>query len=79
MPKLIRTFSNVAKISKNITLHTTNLPPLEVTESKFVMDRYLSPNFHTSKIENRKILVPTLKDYITFPGFVPDINEEVLR
>jgi len=57
----------------------TNRPALEINEGKFVMDRYLSPNFHTSKFENRKVLFPALKDYVTFPEVVPDINKEVLR
>jgi len=79
MTKLIFIFRNFVKLSKNITNHTKNRPQLEGTEGKFVMDRYLSPNFQPSKFENRKILVPTLKDYVTFPEVVPDINEEVLR
>jgi hypothetical protein len=76
MTKLIFTFSNFVKLSENITSHMRNRQPLEVTEGKSVMDRYFSPKFHASKIEN------TLKDkvYVTsFPKVVPDVKYEVLR
>jgi len=68
------------KLSKNIAAHTRNRSPLKVTEGKIAMDRYLSPKLHSSKFENPKILVPTLKNkvYVTFPEVVPNINRKVV-
>jgi len=68
-------FCNFVKLSKNITSHMRNRPPLELNEGKSFTDRFLSPKLHASKIEI------TLKDkvYVVFPKVVPNIKYEVLR
>jgi len=51
MTKLIFTFRNFVKMSKNIAAHTINRPPLGVFEGKNFLERYLSPKRHSSKNE----------------------------
>jgi hypothetical protein len=73
--KLIFTFRNFVKMSKNIAAHKTNRPPLVVIVGKSFLDKYFSPKIHSYKIENK------LKDkfYVTFPKVAPNVNQELLR
>jgi len=81
MTKLIVTFRNFVKLTKNITAHTTNRPSLSVLEGKSVMDKFLIPKLQALKIENLITFGLTLKDsvYGTFPEVVPNIFQEVFR
>jgi hypothetical protein len=50
MTKLIVTFRNFVKLPKNKTVHTTILSPMALAEDKCVLDEFLIPKFHSSKI-----------------------------
>ena len=52
MTKLIFTFRNFMKLSKNITIQKRNRAPLEVIEGKSFVDKYLSPKLNSSNSEN---------------------------
>jgi hypothetical protein len=58
---LIVAFRNFVNAPYSPTAHTINRPPLSVTESKCVMDKFLISKFHDPKIENLIIFGPTLK------------------
>jgi len=49
MTKLIVTFRNFVKLLKNTT-NTTIVPPLAIAEGKCVLDKFLIPIFHSSKM-----------------------------
>jgi hypothetical protein len=48
--KLIVTFGNYVKLPKITTAHTTILPPLALAEDKCVLDKFLTPKFHSFKL-----------------------------
>ena len=78
MTNLIVAFNNFVNLSKNITSHTTNRPPLAVAEDNSVMEKFLIPKLHDSKIANLIILGSKLKDNVcvTFPEVVPNLTKK---
>ena len=81
MRKVIVAFRNSVNASYIATTHMTIRTPLAIAEGTCVMDKFLIPKFHDSKIESLNILGPTFKNkfYVTFSEVVLYIYQKVLR